>query len=208
MTALLGDMHDVPVGARKPLLARVRYLQRRGFPGGINAGRGGVTSYGLEQILKLALAFELIDAGLSPTHAMLVVEAEWTTPLRALALGHRVARGAAPAADGVVLVAATSALRSLPDRDADRDEDRDESPPRLPVEPFGALPARALQDWLLRPGRRDRAGYVLIDPVRLMHRLAHHLGELEANEGMLDAGMAELGTAAFGTDQTASWRFD
>ena len=63
---------------------RLKYMQRRHFPDGANPGPGGKVSYGLEQILQTLVAFELLDAGLTPLAAAAVVRAAWEETREAL----------------------------------------------------------------------------------------------------------------------------
>ncbi|MHA6768097.1 hypothetical protein [Sphingobium ummariense] len=52
--------------------SRLKHYQKRGFPSGINTGRGKAATYRIEHIVKLALATECNQMGLTPERAALV----------------------------------------------------------------------------------------------------------------------------------------
>lgn len=58
--------------------ARIKQLQRLGFPSGINIGRGVKMAYSAEHLFQLATAFELIDIGLTAQTATTVTAQNWT----------------------------------------------------------------------------------------------------------------------------------
>ena len=51
-------------------LARLRNMQREGFPPGVNVGRGVKISYGIEQITAVLFYHMMIDAGFPPDFAI------------------------------------------------------------------------------------------------------------------------------------------
>lgn len=57
--------------------ARIKQLQRLEFPSGVNVGRGVKMPYNNEHLLKLVLAFELIDNGMTAKPATQLVEKQW-----------------------------------------------------------------------------------------------------------------------------------
>ena len=57
--------------------ARIKQLQRLEFPSGVNVGRGVKMPYSTEHLLKLVLAFELIDNGMTAKPATLLIEGMW-----------------------------------------------------------------------------------------------------------------------------------
>ncbi|MEO1921834.1 MAG: hypothetical protein ABGW84_08125 [Sphingomonadaceae bacterium] len=57
--------------------ARIKQLQRLEFPSGVNVGRGVKMPYNNEHLLKLVLAFELIDNGMTAKPATKLVENQW-----------------------------------------------------------------------------------------------------------------------------------
>lgn len=64
--AILALIHNISDEGRGALRARMRHLQRLSFPHGVNTGRGTPARYGLAPVFHLALAFELIQLGISP----------------------------------------------------------------------------------------------------------------------------------------------
>jgi hypothetical protein len=57
--------------------ARLKQLQRLGFPPGVNVGRGTKMSYSTEHLLQLMFAFELISTGLPAKTATEMVLQGW-----------------------------------------------------------------------------------------------------------------------------------
>jgi hypothetical protein len=73
----LANYFQVPPAGIARFRARIKQLQRLEFPAGVNVGRGVKMPYGTEHLLKLILAFELIDAGLTASPATRIVELHW-----------------------------------------------------------------------------------------------------------------------------------
>lgn len=57
--------------------ARLKQLQRLGFPPGVNVGRGTKVGYRTTELFQLVTAFELINAGLPAAHATTIVTENW-----------------------------------------------------------------------------------------------------------------------------------
>ena len=57
--------------------ARLKQLQRLGFPPGVNVGRGTKMSYGTEHLVQLMFAFELISTGIPAKTATEMVLQGW-----------------------------------------------------------------------------------------------------------------------------------
>jgi hypothetical protein len=76
MLAVLGGMHgDVDT---RIVRARIKYLQRLSFPAPeLKVGTGERTRYGLENMLKVVTAFELLAAGVAPLQAAALVGNAW-----------------------------------------------------------------------------------------------------------------------------------
>lgn len=66
-------MHDVPESSRAAFLARLKHLQRLGFPPGINTGRGRAATYHVEHAFLLALVLEMIQLGQNPERATIAI---------------------------------------------------------------------------------------------------------------------------------------
>lgn len=74
---VIARIHAVEPARRPALAARLRHLQRLGFPPGINTGKGKRAEYGLDELLLLAAAFELLQLGVTPERVSTVlIEAE------------------------------------------------------------------------------------------------------------------------------------
>lgn len=57
---------------------RLQNLQRKGFPAGVNTGKGKPALYGFSQISELTLAFTFIDLGMQPDQAVELVQSRGT----------------------------------------------------------------------------------------------------------------------------------
>lgn len=66
---ILARTHHIEPGSRPALAARMRHFQRLGFPPGSNTGKGRRAAYGLDELLLFALAFELVQLGVTPERA-------------------------------------------------------------------------------------------------------------------------------------------
>ena len=77
LEACLQDFLSVHPDSVPTLRARIKQLQRMGFPEGVNSGRGIKVTYSGEQVFQLATAFELISSGLSAEQAKKVVMGFW-----------------------------------------------------------------------------------------------------------------------------------
>lgn len=58
--------------------ARIKQLQRLGFPPGVNVGRGTKFDYSIENFLQLAIAFELMNCGLTGKLVTDIVVEHWS----------------------------------------------------------------------------------------------------------------------------------
>ena len=72
--ALLSEVHKVPATGRVALMARIKNLQRKGWPPGTNSGRGKPADYGFGAIVDLLMAFELADLGIPPDQAVEILK--------------------------------------------------------------------------------------------------------------------------------------
>lgn len=71
--AALAQLNSIASTSRSAFANRLKHLQRKGFPPGVNTGRGKAASYGAEHVVQLALALELISFGYSPEKAIAVM---------------------------------------------------------------------------------------------------------------------------------------
>ena len=72
---LIAVIHGVLPGRRSALEGRLKHFKRLGFPTGVNTGRGKAASYDAAAILKLLIAFELLQLGMMPEKATILVRA-------------------------------------------------------------------------------------------------------------------------------------
>lgn len=73
---LLVRLFNLSESQRGALTGRFKYLQRHGALGSLRIERGR-TRYGIEQILRCVIIFELIDIGCTPTRALRIVRTHW-----------------------------------------------------------------------------------------------------------------------------------
>ena len=66
----LTHLFNVAEEEHPKLLARVRNMQRDGFPPGINVGRGVKVAYGIEEIGAVLFYHVMVDAGFPPDFAI------------------------------------------------------------------------------------------------------------------------------------------
>lgn len=62
---------------RARFLGRIKQLQRLGFPEGVNIGRGEKLNYTLRHMFQMAVAFELINSGITAKPATRIVSEHW-----------------------------------------------------------------------------------------------------------------------------------
>lgn len=71
----------------RPLVGRLKYLRRMNFPTQVIKGRGKKAVLGLDDVMQILFALELIHAGTSPTRAMRIMRTDWTIVKKAIAYG-------------------------------------------------------------------------------------------------------------------------
>lgn len=71
--ALLAKLHSFEPSHRGALKARLKHLKRLGFPPGVNVGSGKRVEYDAGSILKLLIAFELLQLGWMPEKSISLV---------------------------------------------------------------------------------------------------------------------------------------
>lgn len=76
-TALASNL-GVTEQNRDKFRARLKQLQRSGWPTGVNTG-GTRPSYGARQLLELGFVLELLECGISPDRAVRLIEGWWDT---------------------------------------------------------------------------------------------------------------------------------
>lgn len=75
--AALGCIHEIDGEKLPAFLARLKHLQKLGFPPGTNTGKGRPAAYSFEALCQLIAALELIQIGWLPTRAVLLVTNNW-----------------------------------------------------------------------------------------------------------------------------------
>jgi hypothetical protein len=80
----LASLIGVASGREDRFQARLKQLQRMGFPPGVNVGRYAKARYDGSQLLQLAVALELLQVGLSPERATKTVLKWWDGIRRAV----------------------------------------------------------------------------------------------------------------------------
>jgi hypothetical protein len=63
--------------ARPQLHARLKHLHRLDFPAGHVTGQGFRSSYDIDKLIQIGLAFALIDVGMTPSEATGIISANW-----------------------------------------------------------------------------------------------------------------------------------
>lgn len=71
--ASLASMHSVPAEKRQAFTARLKHMQKLGFPPGANTGKGYSVAYKPEHAVLMALALELIQLGLTPERSINII---------------------------------------------------------------------------------------------------------------------------------------
>jgi hypothetical protein len=79
--AALAEMHDIAPDSVPALRSRFGAFQRGGLLGK-QPGRGGRLQYGPDELHRVVLAFELTQAGMSPTTVLWLVSEFWGKRLR------------------------------------------------------------------------------------------------------------------------------
>lgn len=153
--ALVQAIHGVDAAAS--IGSRFRYFQRLRFPGGGNTGRGVPARYGLDELLQVLVAFELVEGGMGPTRVVRTLRTNWPRLRDSIRLGWLAANDRLPWREREVLILEPGALA-----DASRAEDA-----YVPVDdPLMPIPAFALEGWA--EGCDGPARLLVIDPGRLL----------------------------------------
>jgi len=70
---LIAAVHDIPPGRRPALESRLKHFKRMKFPAGVNTGKGRPAAYDASAVLRLLLAFELLQLGMMPERAVQII---------------------------------------------------------------------------------------------------------------------------------------
>lgn len=207
LDAVVRVMHGVdPDNAA--LVARFKYMQRMGFPEGVQPGRGVRAVYGLEQLLKVLLAFELLEAGATPTRVVRMVRTGWDALKPALAVGWLASRERGARPRRLMVCAVPSAFRELGET---------EDPAAPVAEPLRPVPMDDLVRWMEATDiempvtaaevvSSDPPRRLVIDPMRIAGSLRAVLPALSPfSEEDVDGAYATLGDDAFQGAPQAAW---
>lgn len=74
LLTLLADAMEIPAEGRSAFLGRFQHLQRLALVEGINPGRGKAAEYQAHQVLVIAIAFQMLQLGLTPERAVMVIK--------------------------------------------------------------------------------------------------------------------------------------
>lgn len=84
LEAVLAHLIGVFPAKRPRFQARLKQLQRMGFPVGINVGKAARTEYTVEHLAQLAIVLELLQTGITPERAISFVRSWWDEIRRGL----------------------------------------------------------------------------------------------------------------------------
>lgn len=70
---LLAEMHRIDPSRPTAIRGRVQAFQRVGVPRGTQTGRGRPAHYGVEQLIELLVAFEMLQLGMTPERIALII---------------------------------------------------------------------------------------------------------------------------------------
>lgn len=176
--AILG-MHGAQASA---VGSRFRYFQRLRFPSGTNTGRGRPATYELDQMLQILLAFELLEAGLTPQRVVRTVRTNWPRLRMALLVGWDATRERVEWGQRELMMLEPTGLV-----DAARSDDL-----TLDVDnPLEPVPALTAQGWAQT--KDGPANLLFIDPARMLRRFADILPLISAfTVEDLDEAFAEM----------------
>ncbi len=85
MARVVGVVFDIPATADEATISRIKHLQTLGFPDSGKVGTGHRRAYGFSEALKICLAFQLSDVGMSSALAAQLLTREWSVVVTALA---------------------------------------------------------------------------------------------------------------------------
>lgn len=175
------------------LLGRLKYLQRFDWPPGGAKGQGSRAGYGLEQVLAVMLAVELLEVGVSPLRTVRLLRTGWPETRAAMLIGW------AAATSDVSPTFLALAPRALEELGVAEDIDRP-SPDRLrPVE--GATLDAWRDDF-----RSGPPALYVVDSRRIAMQIRDELGALGiARPEEVDQAFINLGEEVFKVGEPSVW---
>lgn len=180
---------------------RLVYLQKRDFPPGARAGRGRRSAYGISDALSTLFAFQLMNLHVPPTTATAMVEISSPFLMAELVAGWRAIRmreatgteGSTAAAYGEIAYLNRIAIAR---------------PHLLSDDPAGLIMTFiSPTEMNLRIRRGERlSAFIAIELTPFLEiALATMTTRLKVGADLIDAAMAELAEATFGTDDERRW---
>ncbi|CAN5198511.1 hypothetical protein BH10PSE12_BH10PSE12_36460 [soil metagenome] len=76
--AILSAVHRIRPDKAVAFRARLKHLQREGWPMGANTGTGKKAVYTLNSLMQMAMALELLQVGITPKRAVAALLAGWS----------------------------------------------------------------------------------------------------------------------------------
>lgn len=84
LSLIVRRMFGLPDDADAKVTERLKHIRKLDFPSASRVGQGHRRIYGVGEVLKIAVAFQLIDAGLASTLSVRLVVKHWPTIAQAL----------------------------------------------------------------------------------------------------------------------------
>jgi len=77
LSLIVRDVFGLPDDADAKVIERLKHMRKLAFPSATKVGQGYRRTYGAEDVLKVTVAFQLLDAGLASTLAVSLVVGNW-----------------------------------------------------------------------------------------------------------------------------------
>lgn len=113
---VLTHVFNIPKNGRKALTSRLKHLQGKSFPPGVNVGRGGRVRYDADAVMGVVLVMALASAFIPPNQAVDLVRTHWDgwrELLRSAARARLNTTGSDDRSDEMVAVIESNALADL-----------------------------------------------------------------------------------------------
>ena len=183
VAAVIAAIHGLTPAQRDVVVARIKHMRRLDFPHVGRVGRGHVTTFGFEDLLKVVMAFQLIEVGMPSFRAVDLVRSGWSRCAGALALAWRhLEYGDDRGAPMCVRPRATAAIGVAGD-------------PQSRLETIlvgGPFPTAGV----------GGSAIVMIDGAEVIRGLSSRAGIAQAD---LNAALIGIGARVFGSDVPHSW---
>ena len=187
VAGVVARLHGLDTRQRSIVVTRIKHMQLLRFPQASPAGRGHVTRFDLEDLLKVVIAFQLIEIGMPSFRAVDLVGNRWTACLGAAALAWRFSTHGGVPAPAITLRPRATAALGVVKRDPQQALERlhvGEPPPLAAV---------------------GGSGLVVLDLGEVLKRLA---AAVPLSAADLESFMIDAGNRVFGSPSWSSWRKD